>query len=297
MKIERADQLSLFVQRREAIRLAKERGQEPPWTEDPILRMYRFCNVRRRHDRVSLWIQRYICEPYAKAAYVGPWLALARFVNWPVTLKELLDKGHTPEQALDWSAIGKVIDARTARGGKAWTGAYMIRAESPGGKGGKKGAYVCETVLRGMFDDEEKMSALGIALAEGRRQVVHTVLMTGHGWGSFMAGQVVDDWTWTRLLQNPRDEYTWAPQGPGSVRGLNRILGRPLEAKFNNDEEWCSHLVTLRSQVIEQLGPSFEDMTLMDIQNCCCELDKYLRVKNGEGRPRSIYSPEKAYSV
>jgi hypothetical protein len=112
--------------------------------------------------------------------------------------------------------------------------------------------------------------------------------------GVFMAGQCVDDWTWTPLLNKATDIYTWAPQGPGSVRGFNRIMDRPLKTKIPM-EEWLFQLKAWRQLIIDRLGPSFEDLTLMDCQSVLCETDKFLRVKYGEGRPRSKYRPETAY--
>jgi hypothetical protein len=109
-----------------------------------------------------------------------------------------------------------------------------------------------------------------------------------------MAGQVVDDLTWTPLLANPRDDKTWAPQGPGSLRGLNRVLGLPIRTP-HEELAWCTHLQRLRGMVVERLGPEYEDLTLMDVQNTLCEADKYERVRLGQGRPRSLYHEETAY--
>jgi hypothetical protein len=54
-------------------------------------------------------------------------------------------------------------------------------------------------------------------------------------------------------------------------------------------------LQAIREGVLSDLGSDFADLTLMDIQNCLCEFDKYERVRLGEGRPRSYYKPETAY--
>jgi len=36
-------------------------GQPPPWTDDDILRGYKFCNVFRAADRVSQYMIRDVC--------------------------------------------------------------------------------------------------------------------------------------------------------------------------------------------------------------------------------------------
>lgn len=229
-------------------------------------------------------------------AHFGMFLALCRWVNWPPTIAEWVTSGHWPSANPKWAEMGRMIDARTARGEKAWTGAFMVRGEqkSHGHHWAHwgKGRYVAEIVVQ----REMTCAAhpLRDALRTHTREAVAAVLQECYGWGPFMAGQVVDDWSWTPLLKDATDHDTWAPQGPGSVRGLNRITGRPLTSTWGR-EEFLDALQLLRTDMLSELGGAFADLTLMDVQNCCCELDKYLRVQNGEGRPRSYYRPEAAY--
>lgn len=79
-----------FVAERERIRLKKEAGLPRPWTDDPILRDYKFCCVRREDDRVTKGIAAAYRDPYKDDPEL--WFALLvarRAVNWPDTLAEL----------------------------------------------------------------------------------------------------------------------------------------------------------------------------------------------------------------
>jgi hypothetical protein len=106
------------------------------------------------------------------------------------------------------------------------------------------------------------------------------------GLGSFMAGQVVADLKYSDpVLEDAQDWWTWAPLGPGSKRGLNRLHDRPLEGSLSQKKALVE-LQELRGIVRDRLDM---DLPVHDIQNCCCEFDKYVRTKNGEGRPRSTY--------
>ena len=49
-----------FCQERESIRKRKESGMSSPWTEDIILSMYFFCNVRREDDRGTRWYMEHV---------------------------------------------------------------------------------------------------------------------------------------------------------------------------------------------------------------------------------------------
>jgi hypothetical protein len=281
-----------FVAEREAIRVRRAAGQAAPWTDDEILRTYRFTNVRRRDDRVSLWLREHI---YRSALFSEPSLtalqivALCRWINWPPTIAVLGEAGLLRgEGHLDLRAVGRLIDRQTKLG-KAWTGAYMVRA-APESR--PKGGFVAEQVVGRSL--RRAWPELQFMLQTGMRRPVWRVLTECLHWGSFMAGQVVDDLTWTPLLAAPRDDLTWAPVGPGSRRGLNRILGLSLGAQ-HEELAWCGHLVRLRGMVVERLGPDYADLTLMDVQNCCCEFDKHERVRLGQGRPRAVYRPETSF--
>ena len=286
--------LTEWVQARENLRLLKESDAPEPWTSDPILRMYRFTNIRRRDDRVSRWLQKTILGSYAVGKELTlpdlQFFALCRFVNWPPTIAAIIKAGLWPPRPLNLKAIGNLIDARTASGEKAWTGAYMVRAQ-PGYMGGK-GLFVAEQVVGAPL--RRAWPEMQFMLQTGMRRPVWRVLIDCLNWGSFMSGQVVDDLTWTPALASPRDNYTWAPQGPGSLRGLNRVLGLPLGTK-HEEMEWCLQLQEWREVIVKALGKGYDDFTLMDLQNCLCEYDKYERVRLGQGRPRSMYRPETAY--
>jgi hypothetical protein len=184
-----------------------------------------------------------------------------------------------------------ILQDRGHRDEKIWTGAYLIRASRE--KGRNKVDFVIKDVVMPL---EAALPAIRKSLKRDQsRRGVWEELKQIHNWGSFLAGQVADDLTWTPLLRNPVDDYTWAPIGPGSRRGFNRLMGRPLKASVKQTE-FCEQLAKWRWEIVYHLGKdTYHDLTLMDVQNCLCELDKYLRVKNGEGRPRAKYRPETAY--
>ncbi len=287
-----ANPLIAWMKAREELRCRKENGMKQPWTFDPILAQYRFTNIRRRDDRVSRWIIKHIIPLQDHPEFLE-FLALCRWVNWPPTINELLIRQATIGP-MKWDQFAKIIDLKTARGEKAWTGAYMVRADKAGRS---KAEYVVFDVCLGGISSGVKQDILASCELIHEREDVWEEVRAQKYWGSFMAGQFVDDLTWTKYLSKPKDDYTWAPQGPGSLRGFNRLLGMPLEATCRDTTYWCDHLMEWRREAIAALGPQYNDLTLMDIQNCLCEFDKYERVRLGEGRPRSTYRPETAYKV
>lgn len=285
-----------WVAAREALRKKKESGAPLPWTDDLILQQYRFCNVRRKDDRVSRWLRQHVLTGENLTRGFSQFIqfsAFCRWNNWPPAIDAVMKAGLYPAKKIDWEDVAHVIDQYRAEHKKAWTGAYMINAKGCE-KGKSKADFICQQVIsKGL---SEAMPLIEQSIKTGSRREVWLVFMSLLNWGSFMSGQVIDDWGWTILLSGAKDKNTWAPQGPGSIRGFNRLMGLPLKTRHKEDE-WCAQLQIWRKEIIDTLGKEYRDCGLHDTQNQLCELDKYLRTKNGEGRPRSQYRPETAYDA
>lgn len=268
-----------FIIERERIRLRREAGVPKPWTTDPILQQYRFCNVHRNHDTVTKWIHEWAYqwqnEPDAWFA-----MAVARFTNWPQTIKEI-------GWPVPWSrrAFVGALNARAKLGLKVFTGAYMIRA-SASDPGTGKAEYLADKVLGPAWKARERIRPRKGDTLES----FATRLQTLHDFGSFMTGQVVADTKQlTSVLFDSPDWGSWAISGPGSRRGLNRVLGRELNQPWK-EEDWLWWLQNVARKVQHPLLTKHNiSVDNQDLQNCLCEFDKYERVRLGQGRPRSHY--------
>ena len=284
------EDLIYFAKERESIRIRKEMGAPPPWTEDPILQLYRFCNVRRRDDRVSRWLRENVLTQkninYDLRSFLQ-FSAWARLMNWPPTVEAAIAEGFYPRHRLNWKGLGKFVDQRGKKQ-KVFTGAFMLPA--PKVKGKKKGKFISEQVIgRNLVSVVAELQKVFAKPPASRScQEVWLILRKCKFLGFFLSGQIVADWSYTSLLSQASDLYTWAAQGPGSKRGFNRVMGRPIKTKILQ-EEWDRNLPLWRREVITALGPEYEDLDLQSIQNLQCEFDKWCRVKNNEGRPRAKY--------
>lgn len=254
-------------------------GQEV-WTKDPILGAWKFCNVRREDDRVTRWIRDNWREPHRGEPDLWFAMVVARFVNWPDTLADL---GYewvvpwTPERFL------RVMAERKTAKKKVYTGAYMVRADR---EHSDKAAYQEAVVFTPMWEARERLRPKpGDTLNS-----YHMLLGQFHGLGSFMAAQVVADLKYDDCLYLAKDWIYFAASGPGSRRGLNRVLGRPIDSPWT-EEDWRGWLTRLFNQVATEVSALLPGVLFhcQDLQNCLCEFDKYERVRLGEGKPRSRY--------
>ena len=51
------DEYFSTARERYRIKLRREAGQEQPWTEDPVLQEWRFCQVHREEDKTTVWFR------------------------------------------------------------------------------------------------------------------------------------------------------------------------------------------------------------------------------------------------
>lgn len=278
------NEVAAFITERELVRTRKEAGAAPPWTEDWILQTYRFCNVRREDDKVTRWLKKNWRDPYQGHENMVPAMLLARMVNWPPTLAAI----GFPEKWDDEQIISR-IQAHAETGAKTWSGAYIV---STCGQPMDKARYVVETVC-GWAVGPHYQPHPGDTLA-----AVWTRLCTINGLGAgFLAAQVVADLKHCdKYLLQAEDWGTWAASGPGSRRGLNRYFGAALDSRWKGDQ-WLEHLHKMMAKVAPLLPSHIEPISAQDYQNVMCEFDKYQRVVEQRGRPRSKYKPDNSYEV
>lgn len=291
-----SEALRHWVKEREATRIRKESGAPGPWTDDPIIAKFRFCNVRREDDSVTVWIRKRIREPYADHPNLWFMLAISRWINWVPTMVELIgsiDSGYAwpDHQGFDLDNLKEVMRRRAARNEKVFTGAYTINA--PATKGASKIDYVADTVLGAVWRGERRPSMadlLTTSIHKPSLRGIHMALSKYQGWGAFMTYQVIVDLRFTRYLCNAEDVATWAAAGPGTVRGLNRIAGRRVDFPLDQGQA-LQEIRTLYKTIRDETGV---DMDFSDVPNILCETDKYCRVMNNEGAPRALYHPAAA---
>ena len=275
--------LLAFVTEREAIRKRRFSGLPFPWTNNPILRDYRFCNIERERDAVTKGVTSIYREPHKDDPEL--WFALLvarRSINWPDTLRDL---GYPVPW--DPDKFKAVIRARQAAGQKAYEAqAYKVMVS---GQAGEQVDLITRCVLNPMWKDRhiyrprpnDTLSSFASRLSAGPYM------------GGFYAGQVVADLKFVQVKDAP-DWWTFAVSGPGSRRGLDRVMGREPR-KYWSESEWYAEFrelfETIKGPVLERTGIKLH---AQDAQSILCEYDKFCRLLNGEGT-RSVrrYTPPK----
>lgn len=270
-----------FVLERHRVWVNRNAGKPKPWTQDPILQQYRFCNVYRELDYVTLWLKKHWREAYCHDEDFWFSMVIARLINWPNTMEVM-----GPPLPWDPDMFVKDIEHLQARGpGPVFGPAYIV---STNGRAMPKAQYLAEQVLTPMWERREYLRPT----LDDTLRSYHARLSEFQGMGSFMAAQVVADLKNTRAcaLWHAADWWTWASPGPGSIRGMNRLCGRGGVAGGFRGDEWHRLLAVVQKDLNVQLARKhYASIHAQDVQNCLCEFDKYERVRLGEGTPKQRY--------
>lgn len=279
-----------YARKRYQILLDRTAGKPAPWTDDPVLGAYRFCNIFREDDVVTKWIARNIREPMADAQGDLVFALIAgRLFNLPSTLERLLPvlqpgrwDAHRAKKAIE--GLAPVV-----------SGAYIVIGEHQCPTTGDrlpKGAGIVQT-LDNIWPHRRHMFKL--IRAEPTLQNATAVLATPPRMGNFLAYEVATDLRHTPVLNDATDIMTWANPGPGAARGLSRLIGED-KGYFNRGSKRDREIMfDLMRQLLEDsnhevLWPAaWPRWEMRDVEHTLCEVDKYLRVVYGEGRPKQTY--------
>lgn len=319
------DRFFALARERQSVHLRKEAGLSWPWTDDEVLRQYKFCNVFREQDRVTRWFRQNVRQPMRGRPEVLLATVLFRMFNTvsvgeAVFQQPFLDGGTAFERYLhaeDARELRRAIVNYIGRKGPYTTGAYII-STPPGHK-------KLDGVLKIVSDFAKKSNWRAAADAMPRTSPVYSL---EHAWrwlgefdylGTFHSYEIVTDLSHTFLLERAPDIDSWANIGPGCRRGLNRIFRdlsgreanrslpaeqaleemRGLLAKSRESRFWpqatsdhvlvSTHEVYWRNAGVAVAGEQWPRWHMREVEHWLCEFDKWERTRAGEGRPRSVY--------
>jgi hypothetical protein len=266
-----------FAAERQRVFNRRAQGQPGPWTEDPILRRYKFCNAFRASDRVSQYLIANVI--YAEGAEELPSediflrIILFRLFSKETTWQVLEEAtGGVCRATLDITHLGDVLADVRARQ-SIYTAAFILCAHDTYGMGAKHRNHL--RLVEEMF----RPGRLGRLLARARS--LKEVYEALRGWptiGAFMGYQLAVDLNYSDRLGFSEDEFT--VPGPGAVRGLQKVFS---DFGGQTPEQLIMRMVDVQHEQFERLGLDWSGLFgrplhAIDCQGLFCETDKYARV-------------------
>lgn len=265
-----------FASRRQAAFERRAEGQSAPWSNDDILRRFKFCNVFRAADRVSQYMIRNVaCAATSDSAADQLFRIVAfRTFSQPKTWDGVTQRlGRAPTlENLASGAFEAALDAVKQERGGLYTGAFILCATKAFGFDEKHRNHVA--LFKQMF--LERDAAQHIQGANSLEQVVR-FLESFPLTGPFMSYQIAIDLNYSNLIDFDENDYTQA--GPGSLRGLKKAF---VDLGDYSPSEAIKWMVDRQEIEFDRLGLPFgglwgRKLHAIDCQGLFCELDKYCR--------------------
>jgi hypothetical protein len=242
-------------------------GGPPPHSDDPFISRFRFCNMDREKDTVTRWIAEHV-RPILQGRPLGDQIAqsfVCRVLNEPATLAQIMPVGDVQ------IAVEKLRAMHNA-GFKLLRGAYLTPVHGRGGHGRDVSGYFLPMMdqirwaFRGLRDDHPICLS---SVAQGLQEI--------KGIGAFIANQVITDLRYLPPWRDAPDWETFVLCGPGTLRGLNRYYGMPLDTRRPRAVEEVLRLRDCLRGVFAGRGYEINWADPNNTANMLCEWDKWER--------------------
>jgi alpha-glutamyl/putrescinyl thymine pyrophosphorylase clade 1 len=268
-----------FATERMAIFQRRLDNQPAPWTDDPILRSYRFTNVYRATDRVSQYLIREV--QYRSDRSQAPDELFFRTLLFKIFNKidtwEAIEIAHGPIawQSIDLGELDCTLTSLFSQRKAIYSAAYIMPAP-PFGQRRKHSNHLA--LLSHMMADQ-----LASRMTRARTlSEVYELILAYPGLGKFLAFQYAIDLNYSQLLNFEESEFVVA--GPGALDGISKCFsetgGRSPEWLIR----WMAERqdVEFRSRDLKFDGLFGRPLQPIDCQNLFCEISKYTRVAHPE---------------
>lgn len=273
-----------FAAERQAVFFRRFRGDPPPWTNDPILREYKFTNAYRASDRVSQYLIRnviYTGDQSPDEVFFRTILfkTFNRIGTWELLLRHL---GEVTYEGYTYSRYNSVLSRALERGQRLYSAAYIM----PSGRsvfGYRRKHRTHLKVIERMMEDELPFR---IADAASMQQVFE-LLLSYPTIGPFLAYQYATDLNYSDLTDF--DEMQFVVPGPGALDGIHKCF---RDTGGLNEVELIRLIADAQEAQFTRLGLEFRTLwdrrlQLIDCQNLFCEVGKYARVAHPDVPGRS----------
>jgi thymidylate kinase len=284
-----------FAAERQNIFFRKLARQSPPWSQDPILKKYRFTNAYRASDRVSQYLIRNVIYD----SEYPPDDTFFRIILFKVFNKvdtwELLEQrlGNIRFSDYSFEKYDVILSEAMKKGETIFSSAYIMPSGKQSfGHSRKHQNYL--RLLETMMSDE-----VPARITEMRSmQEVFELLRSYPMIGDFLAYQFTIDINYSGITNFSEMEFV--VPGPGARDGIRKCF---LDLGGLSEVDIIKMMADCQEVEFERLGINFRSLfgrplQLIDCQNLFCEVDKYTRVSHphvngisGRKRIKQTYQP------
>ena len=274
-----------FAAERQAIfyrRLVK--SASPPWTDDMILRVFKFTNAYRAADRVSQFL---ISEVIRDKEWSSS------DILYRIVLFKLFNKIETWQflerrlGQLSWSnhrfkELAAALEEAKRVNGTMYSAAYIMASGKQAFGYNRKHENHLRLLEKMLLDGLDQSIASASSMEE-----VYNLLIAYPTIGTFLAYQLTTDINYSNLTNFTEMEFVKA--GPGARDGISKCF---KDIGDYSEEDVIKWMTDRQEREFERLELHFDGLwgrplQLIDCQNLFCEVDKYSRVAHPHASGKS----------
>jgi len=252
-----------------------------PWTEDPILSTYKFCNMYRELDASTRALMGRLNRCRNRREQVLN-IVFFRFFN----LRRLYeDLGIDLFRQEETDVVLAGFERMRRKGQPIFNNAYII---SPGHDERPKHVTILEHLKA--LDVPDLVARLDGAPTP---EAAHEILMTIPCVGSFLAGEIWTDLASVGFFRQGWTDNDFVAIGPGAAWGLDLLVGRKLTAGEREEPLRRLHIAqgsmlpdAWRDIAYMEAGSNMPFLSLTNMEGALCEFRKYTNLSQGKGRRR-----------
>lgn len=268
-----------FAAERQRIFFSRLEGRNQPWSNDHIMRQYKFTNAYRASDRVSQFLIRNVI--YSKIANVRN--SFFRILIFKLFNKietwELLEAafGEVSYASYQYKDFDRVLAGAMKRGTAIYSAAYIMAAGNAIFSVSRKHQSHLKLIELMIHESVPERISECRTMREAFELLRSYPLI-----GDFLAYQLVTDINYSTLTSFSEMEFTMP--GPGAKDGIRKCF---LTLGGLSEGDIIRLMADRQEREFERLGIEFPSLwgrrlQLIDIQNIFCEVDKYARVAHPE---------------
>lgn len=273
-----------FMEKRMDIFWAKYRGQKYPWTDDPIFSKHKFTNVYRVCDRVSQYLIKNVIYGSTAKNY-SEQDTLIRILVFKVFNRidtwEYIEEntGGLCIKTFDVDQLSKLLSKRI-NNQPIFNSAYLMTgSHHEYTQYDSKHERWLRMIERQFIKEELTFKILSAKSMEEIFELFSSCPFIG----GFLAYQYTIDLNYSDFINFSENSFVKA--GIGAIRGIKKCfisLGKytyedAIRYTYDNLDKYREHYGFSCFNNLFGREP-----TLIDLQNCFCETDKYLRVQMPE---------------
>ena len=268
-----------FAAEREEIFFRKLSKMQLPYTDDPILRKYKFTNAYRASDRVSQYlIKNVIYEGNQSPQEVFFRILIFKTFNKIETWELLQSKlGTISYEEYSYDSYEKILTKAMNSSVPIYSAAYiMTSGRSAFGYARKHQNHL--KLIELMMNDEVPNRITDLK----SMQELFELLISYPTIGDFLAYQYSIDINYSNLTDF--SEMSFVVPGPGARDGIRKCFA---DLGGLNEIDIIKLMANRQEDEFNRLGLNFKSLwgrplQLIDCQNLFCEVDKYSRVAHPE---------------